>query len=65
MLLVGCKACLHMCDSHAEQTERAHSEKKNETLSAASIPPLHSSAIDLKTAKSGRRMKNKGSVNTM
>jgi len=59
--LVGCKACLHMCDCHAEQTERADSEK-NEKASAASIPPLQSAAIDLKTAKSGRWMKNKGSI---
>jgi hypothetical protein len=36
--------------------------KKNEKASAASIPSLHSSAIDLKTAKSGRRMKNMGTV---
>jgi hypothetical protein len=34
-------------------------EKK---VSSASVPPLHSSAIDLKTAKSGRWMKNKGSI---
>jgi len=50
-----------MCDCHAEQTERADSEK-NEKASAASIPPLQSAAIDLKTAKSGRWMKNKGSI---
>ena len=59
--LVGCKACLHVCESHAEQTERAGSDK-NEKTSAASIPPQHSSAIDLKTAKSGRWMKNRGFI---
>jgi hypothetical protein len=51
-----------MCDYHAEQKESADSEKKNGKASAASIPPLHGSAIDLKTAKSGRWMKNKGSI---
>jgi hypothetical protein len=32
---------------------------KRENSAAASFPLLHSSAIDLKTAKSGRWMKNK------
>jgi hypothetical protein len=36
--------------------------KKNGKASAAIIPPLHSSAIDLKTAKSGRWMENKGYI---
>jgi len=52
-----------VCDCHAEQTGRAGSGKnEKKKTSAASIPPPHSSAIDLKTATSGRWMKNRGSI---